>query len=261
MASSNENEALHAELQAAAMGSGASHFGVADLTQGKEALAGAAYDLSQELPRAICVGIPLVDRIVDHLARHKEAWVARTYDRLYDTVNARLDAIALTMAHVLHAHGASSLMIPASDTVDKERFLGLFPHKLAARLAGLGWIGPSCLLVTPEYGPRVRLATVLTEAPLLTGSIMEDRCGDCLACVEACPVQALSGRRFDPLETREARFTPKRCARYRDRLRDTVSGARVCGLCVAVCPFGRKRASFGRTPSSPTAFSEQLSGA
>jgi epoxyqueuosine reductase QueG len=100
----------------------------------------------------------------------------------------------------------------------------------------------------------------LTEARLKTGSIMEERCGDCQACVEACPVQAFTGRRFDPAEPLEARFKPELCARYRDRLRDKVSGARVCGLCVAVCPFGRKGTFSGQAAWSSTAFSEQLSG-
>jgi epoxyqueuosine reductase QueG len=36
-------------------------------------------------------------------------------------------------------------------------------------LAGLGWIGKSCSLISPHFGPRLRLVTVLTNAPLKAG--------------------------------------------------------------------------------------------
>ena len=80
-------------------------------------------------------------------------------------------------------------------------------QKLAAHLSGLGWIGKSCLLVTPDHGPRVRWVTVLTDAPLRpTGAPLEQRCGECTACVDICPVHALTGKPFSPDELREARF-------------------------------------------------------
>ena len=88
----------------------------------------------------------------------------------------------------------------------KDRQLGFFSHKLAAHLAGLGWIGKSCLLVTLEVGPRVRWASVLTDAPLMAGEPLEERCGECRGCVEVCPAGAFSGRSFFFDEPRAARF-------------------------------------------------------
>jgi epoxyqueuosine reductase QueG len=50
--------------------------------------------------------------------------------------------------------------------------------EMAAQLPGLGWIGRSCLLVTPEAGPEVRRFTVLTHSDLgKTGEAMGERCG------------------------------------------------------------------------------------
>ena len=46
-----------------------------------------------------------------------------------------------------------------------------FPHKTAANMAGLGFIGKSVLFISNEFGPRVRLATVLTDAPLNVGTM------------------------------------------------------------------------------------------
>jgi epoxyqueuosine reductase len=233
---------LQKDLERQARDMGARFFGVADLTVAQEFIVAQGGEFLATYPRALAVGIALNDGIVDQLPRHKEVAAARTYDRLFDTVNWSLDRIALRLSVALNEHGFRTVLIPASDRVDDEDLLGLFSHKLAARLAGLGWIGPSCLLVTPEIGPRVRWVTVLTDASLEAGNPISDQCGDCQRCVEACPPQAFTGRPFDPGEPREARFDVRRCQEYRIHLRDEVSGVRTCGMCVYVCPHGRKEA-------------------
>lgn len=219
---------------------GARFFGVADLTVAREAIVAQGGEFLAAFPRAVSVGIVLSDSIIDQLPRHKEVAVARTYDSLYYTVNRSLDRIALRLSVALNERGFQTFLIPASDRVDDENLLGLFSHKMAARLAGLGWIGKSCLLVTLEVGPRVRWVTVLTDAPLEAGSPIPNQCGDCQRCVEACPSQAFTGRPFDPGEPREARFDVYRCENYRAHLRDEVTGVRTCGTCVYICPYGRR---------------------
>jgi epoxyqueuosine reductase len=233
---------LQRKLERQARVMGARFFGVADLTVAQEAIVAQGGEFLAAFPRALAVGIALSDGIVNQLSRHKEVIVARTYDYLYYTVNRFLDRIALRLSITLNRQGFQTLLIPASDRVDDENLQGLFSHKLAARLAGLGWIGPSCLLVTPEVGPRVRWVTVLTDASLEAGNPLADQCGDCQRCVEACPAQAFTGRPFDPGEPREARFDVHRCQEYRIHLRDEVTGVRVCGMCVYVCPHGQKEA-------------------
>jgi len=234
---------LQRKLERQARVMGTRLFGVADLTVAQEAIVAQGGEFLAAYPRALSVGIALSDGIVDQLPRHKEAAVARTYDYLSYTVNRFLDRIALRLSITLNRQGFQTLLIPASDRVDDENLQGLFSHKLAARLAGLGWIGPSCLLITPEVGPRVRWVTVLTGAPLEVGHPLSNQCGDCQRCVEACPPQAFTGRPFDPGEPREARFDVHRCQEYRIHLQDEVTGARVCGMCVYVCPYGQKEAS------------------
>ena len=110
---------------------------------------------------------------------------------------------------------------------------------MAAHLAGLGWIGKSCLLVTPEAGPRVRWTTVLTDAPLKAGTPMEMRCGDCHECVDICPVKAFTGRNFIESEPREARYDARRCEKYLKGL-EASTGYGVCGMCLYICPHGKK---------------------
>lgn len=221
---------------------GASFFGVADLTDVVDTITEQGGDYLATFPRALSIGIALYDGIVDQLPHHKERPVAKTYDYLYDTVNQSLDRIALRLSTILNRNGHHTLLVPASNRADENKVQGLFSHKLAARLSGLGWIGPSCLLITPEMGPRVRWVTVLTDALLASGQPMENQCGDCLKCVEACPPKAFTGRSFDPAEPRDVRYKIERCMDYRLHLKDKFTGVRVCGMCVYVCPFGRGNA-------------------
>jgi epoxyqueuosine reductase QueG len=226
------------ELEHQARSMGARFFGVADLTEAHQAIAAQGGDFLTAFPCALSVGIALSDGIVNQLPHHRKIAVARTYDCLYCTVNRSLDWIALHLSATLNEYGFQTLLIPASDTVNRDNHLGLFSHKLAAHLAGLGWIGPNCLLITPEVGPRVRWVTVLTDAPLEGGNSMANRCDGCKQCVDVCPAHAFSNRPFNPNEPREARFEANRCVEYRAKLQDEVTGVMVCGMCMYVCPYG-----------------------
>jgi epoxyqueuosine reductase len=116
----------------------------------------------------------------------------------------------------------------------------MFSHKLGAHLAGHGWIGKSCLLVTKEHGPRVRFVSVLTDAPLTpNGGPMGQRCGDCTECVDICPVQAFAGKNFREDEPREKRYDARRCCDYFAAMK-AEGKLKVCGMCLYVCPYGRK---------------------
>jgi len=102
----------------------------------------------------------------------------------------------------------------------------VFPHKLAATRAGLGWIGKSSLLVTPEFGPRVRLQTILLKAELLANEpITESRCGTCDACAKACPYGCIHNTLWQPGIDREALFSPFDCSRKREEFIPTHIGA------------------------------------
>ena len=219
---------------------GAEVFGVADLSAARGFVLAFGGSVLADYPRAVSVGISLSNTIVDALPRHAEREVAQRYSHhVYDVTDGRLNLIASRLASTLQDEGYKALAIPASERTDKEHICAVFSHKLAARQAGLGWIGKSCLLITPEKGPRVRWATVLTDAPLqATGRPMEQRCGTCTECVDDCPVHAISGRAFSKDEPREARLDAHKCDRYREQMRQT-TGFAVCGLCLHACPFGR----------------------
>ena len=228
------------QLRTRAMSLGASFFGVADLTPVLDDVVAQGGDLVRDFPRALSVGIALPNAIVDHLEAQTDRTVMWNYRHHgYDVINARLDSIASVLASALQNQGYRTLPIPSAQTLDETRHLGLFSHKLAAHMAGLGWIGKSCLLVNPEAGTRVRWISVLTQAPVEpTGGPVEQTCGACTMCVDICPVHAFTGRVFDPAEPREQRFDVARCKAHQQRMNGEV-GVSLCGLCLYVCPYGR----------------------
>jgi epoxyqueuosine reductase QueG len=231
---------LDTDLPTTARSLGADYYGVADLAPAQVVIQAQGGDRLARYPRAVVMGIRLLDELVDMLEDRNDRTGAALYrHHSYDVVNAALDGMALRVADTLQHEGYRALPVPASKRASDALIAGVFSQKLAAHLAGLGWIGKSCLLVTPDHGPRVRWITVLTDAPLATtGTPMEPRCGECTACVDICPVHAFTGRPFREDEPREARFDAAACDRYFKEL-EAGSGPVVCGLCLFVCPQGR----------------------
>lgn len=243
---------LDDEIRAIATDLGADFFGVADLAPAHDFISGQGGEDVAQYPRAISMGISLLDPMVDQLPRRSEKTVAMEYKHYaYDIVNGLLDSIALRLGSALQRQGYRAFPIPASKrAVVDERVAAVFSHKLAAHLAGLGWIGKNCLLITPEAGPRVRWVTVLTDAPLqATGRAMAERCGECQECVEICPQAAFTGRPFREDEPREARYDARKCERYMKKLEE-MTGYGVCGMCLFVCPQGRREKAGASHPSN-----------
>ncbi len=180
----------------------------------------------------------LSDDIVEGLQRHEDPVSLAKYKAHWKEINSQLDGIASSLATLIRKKGYLAHPISASGYLDEKKLIGAIPHTLVANLAGLGWKGKSYLLVTPRHGPRVRLATVLTDAPLPTGSLVEQKYGSCTRCVEICPIGAFANAQFDSFGSREKRFNIRACSDYMARRKENL-GEGLCGLCVYVCPRGR----------------------
>jgi epoxyqueuosine reductase QueG len=230
---------LRKELEEFSRDLGADLFGVADLTdsQVNNLIMRQGGEHISNYPRSISLGIRLIDSVVNQLYRHEEPSAIYSYRGLYNSANANLDRVTLLVAKKIQKAGFNAYPIPASQTINDRKLEGAISHKLSAHLSGLGWIGKSCLLITPEYGPRVRFATILTDAPLEPGKQIENQCGDCQNCVEICPPKAFTGVKFDPSEPRDVRFRAHQCRSYTQR-RAQQLGEGICGLCVYICPHG-----------------------
>jgi epoxyqueuosine reductase len=216
------------------------YVGFADLSKYGPDLMRFGGNIVKGYKQGISLGIVIPDSIVDHLPQRDDANVSCEY-RLhgYDILNDRLNLIASTVSSFLNQKGYRTLPIPAANRTDEKNAIPTVSHKMIAHIAGLGWIGKSCLLVTPKAGPRLRLISILTEAPLeSTDSQIEQKCGDCQECVKICPVQAIKGNNYRPGDSREARLDFKKCFDYFEDLKKTRKYP-VCGLCLYVCPHGK----------------------
>ena len=198
--------------------------GVADLGALRAREPDAMAEAPAEFTRGIAFGIRLADAVVDQIDDRPTS----LYFHVYRQVNYSLDRAGMSLALALQRAGYRALPVPASQITRADGRRGLVSHRLIGYFAGLGWIGKPTLLVHPKFGGRVRYASVLTDAPYPANQPLEDNCGDCRRCVDACPAGAIkeSSREFDA----------DACYKKLDLFRRLpFIGQHICGICVKVC--------------------------
>ena len=167
----------------------------------------------------------------------------RDYFDSYHELNARLNALAELAAKYLSDHGHRALPQTTTTVVESPGYRTPVPHKTCATRAGLGWIGKSTLLVTEEYGPAVRLSSVLTDAEFdsVSEPINVSRCGSCTACASACPGQAIKGALWDVNAPLESLVDVEDCRKAARALAADMIGEQItlCGKCIETCPYTR----------------------
>ncbi|MDI9644193.1 MAG: 4Fe-4S dicluster domain-containing protein [Candidatus Verstraetearchaeota archaeon] len=239
-----ERRELTEKICGTAISAGASICGIADLRL-LRGIPTCELDLDK-FKYAVAYGVALPTSAVESITVEGPG---RLYAWAYKTANSLLDLIGIRISCFVSEVGGESLVIPSSMRVDIGNELGHVSHKAFALAAGLGWIGRNNLLVTPEFGPRVRLGTVLTDLELEPGSPMMNRCGDCRLCVTSCPSHALSFAEFEVRpSSREAILDLKRCSSRLKTMKELLSkkagagdyAAEICGVCIKVCPYGKK---------------------
>lgn len=221
-------------LKALALSHGANLVGIADISDMEDL----AYP---HLNRALVIAVRLSDVLWDeidqiHMPTHP-------YFHQYRTANAYIDQLLFKVGLEMQAAGIPVVQVAASQSISKNGsgLQALFSHRAAAIRAGLGWIGKSNALVTHAFGPRVRLGTILFQADVQTDlPITESSCGNCCACVKACPAYALTGRMWHFGMVRESIVDARACSEHMHAAYQQIGRGVVCGVCIAVCPYGKK---------------------
>lgn len=154
----------------------------------------------------------------------------QAYARLY-TIYNQLHEFIRGLGY--HSYGATNLN-------------GFGVYGAFAVLAGLGENSRLDCVITPEYGPMVRLAAMATDLPLaITRPIsfgVREYCKKCRICAQACPVHSISFEEEPVWQVRGPWNNPGHRAYFRDALacRDYFfrTGSN-CGICFAKCPFSQ----------------------
>ncbi len=179
------------------------------------------------LDYAVTIAVHLSSNVVDGIT-DKPTFA---YFHHYRTVNTAIDNILLSAGLFLEGMGYRYFPVAASQSVTE--FSGLFPHKTAAVLCGLGVIGKNALFISGRYGPRVRLGTLFTDMPLpISPPQQQEGCRDCRICICACPAMALTGDPAHPVD-------PAACSRYMKEHFSGIGRGVVCGICMKCCPKGK----------------------
>jgi epoxyqueuosine reductase len=167
------------------------------------------------------------------------------HKELYRTANRKLDILAYDLTRHLNRMGFASFFfgrdVYANLKALRKKPMAAFSHVMAAKYAGLGTVGVSHCLLTPEFGPRVRFVSVFTSAVFPPDPLVEkDLCIKCELCALCCPKKALTMKKdrvvgdYDKMACLEMaeELTRRRCY--------------PCGICIKVCPVGKDRLLYKR---------------
>jgi epoxyqueuosine reductase QueG len=165
------------------------------------------------------------------------------YSELYNTTNRLLDEMAYKLAVFLNTKGYRAVFFPRDGYGDISVLVkkpeAAFSHVFAAKYAGLGTIGYNHTLLTKEFGPRVRLVSVLTDAEITPDPVQEkELCIKCELCKKCCPTSA-----FTSGNSLIANMNKYKCAEYHKYLKE--HHRYPCGVCIKVCPIGNDRKLYG----------------
>ncbi|MFZ5966116.1 MAG: 4Fe-4S binding protein [Bacillota bacterium] len=176
-----------------------------------------------QYPNAIVFTMEMNKDVLDQTPSHK------TGIMVHETYN-KLGKISLKITEFLrnrgyNAHSGHPLM-------------GQVLYPALAESAGLGYHGKHGLLITPEFGPRVRLAAVYTDIenfPVVTQNPhvwIEDFCNRCKLCVRKCPGKAIYVENIEYGEGLQKTIDSNRCFKV-------FSEQHGCSVCLKNCPFNQ----------------------
>ncbi|MFD1037597.1 tRNA epoxyqueuosine(34) reductase QueG [Virgibacillus byunsanensis] len=117
---------------------------------------------------------------------------------------------------------------------------GELSDRAVAERAGIGFSGKNTAIITPEFGSYVYLGELMTNIPFVPDEPVDDSCGECTKCIDACPTGAivqggqLNAQRCIAFLTQTKGFLEDE---YRTKIGNRLYG---CDTCQVVCPKNKK---------------------
>jgi epoxyqueuosine reductase QueG len=146
--------------------------------------------------------------------------VMSTYDKLGKTTNLLTEKLRTMGYQAQASHPLGGLV--------------LYPP--LAVLAGMGWFGRHGLLITPQFGPRQRIAAIfvnINNLPISEGNDhawIEEFCGQCGRCIKKCPASAILEQPVAHKSGRETHIVREKCL-------PLFVNRQGCTICVKECVF------------------------
>jgi len=158
-------------------------------------------------------------------------------------VNSALAQATALAADMLCERGFVATSGPATvRTADGGRDTTPLPHKNSRNPRWSGLDRPQCAPGHPCIRPRLRISSVLTDAPLAYACQSSDPAVEsCRRCVDACPAGAVTGRPWTAGIPRDQIYDAAACREKASELA-TAQGinATICGICIFVCPWTQR---------------------
>jgi epoxyqueuosine reductase len=164
-------------------------------------------------------------------------WISRyawSHEDYHDAVMLRLRQVEAAMRDACRSDGLTTHCY-----VDT----GPIVERVAAKYAGVGWIGKNTCIINQKLGSWIFLGVILTSLDLEPDLPAPDRCGSCTRCIEACPTDALiAPYQLDSNRCISYLTIEKRGALPQDEDLRSGMGRHVfgCDICQDVCPWNRK---------------------
>lgn len=113
-------------------------------------------------------------------------------------------------------------------------------EKAWAQRSGTGWVGKHTNLITKQHGSFYFLAELIIDLPLEADGPIQDYCGTCTRCMDACPTDAI----YEPYKLDASRCISYLTIELRDQIPEKFQGqmegwAFGCDICQDVCPWNR----------------------
>ena len=164
---------------------------------------------------------------------------ARSWGEAYVNTNDLINDASAHLSGMLQKAGYACAGMPATHNFSPDELISRWSHKHLAYLAGLGRFGVNYQLITPK-GASGRLGSFVTEAELgdhpltdMAEHCLHKRGEDCLACVKACPVNALTPDGFDRFRCWDRLLFNRN---KRDTFNDLPESTHVCAKCQVGMP-------------------------